>query len=101
MKLAYAVGRRGSTTVCAGLPAHDATFAVPPAQMVSDERVIKGSYMGSSDPQRDIPLLTRAFVDGRLPVDRLLTDQLSFDQLNAGFDKLDDGEAVRQVLKCI
>jgi alcohol dehydrogenase len=69
--------------------------------MVSDERVIKGSYMGSSDPQRDIPLLALEFADGRLPVDRLLTDQLSFEQLNEGFDKLDDGEAVRQVLKCI
>jgi alcohol dehydrogenase len=100
MKLAYAIGRRGSTTICAGLPPHDAVFAVPPAQMVSDERVIKGSYMGSSDPRRDIPYLAEEFVGGRLPVDRLLTDQLSFDQLNAGFDRLDDGDAVRQVLKC-
>jgi alcohol dehydrogenase len=101
MNLAYSIGRRGSTTICAGLPPHDSAFAVSPAQMVSDERVIKGSYMGSSDPQRDIPLLVREFAGGRLPVDRLLTDQLSFEQLNEGFDKLDDGEAVRQVLKCI
>jgi alcohol dehydrogenase len=101
MNLAYAIGRRGNTTICAGLPPHDATFPLYPAQMVSDERVIKGSYMGSSDPQRDIPRLAQEFAEGRLPVDRLLTDQLSFDQLNAGFDKLDDGEVVRQVLKCI
>lgn len=100
MNLAYAIGRRGNTTICAGLPPYDATFPVHPAQMVSDERVIKGSYMGSSDPQRDIPYFAQEFASGRLPVDRLLTDQLSFDQLNAGFDKLDDGEVVRQVLKC-
>jgi len=40
MTLAYAIGRRGSTTICAGLPPHDATFPVRPAKMVSDERVI-------------------------------------------------------------
>jgi alcohol dehydrogenase len=100
MTLAYAIGRRGNTTICAGLPPHDATFPVRPAEMVSDERVIKGSYMGSSVPLRDIPRFAQAFMSGNLPVDRLLTDQLSFDQLNAGFDRLDDGEVVRQVLKC-
>jgi alcohol dehydrogenase len=53
MTLAYAIGRRGNPTICAGLPPHDATFPVRPAEMVSDERVIMGSYMGSSMPQRD------------------------------------------------
>ena len=100
MTLAYAIGRRGNTTICAGLPPHDATFPVRPAEMVSDERVIMGSYMGSSVPQRDIPHFAEQFMMGKLPVDRLLTAQLSFDQLNAGFDKLDDGEVVRQILKC-
>jgi alcohol dehydrogenase len=100
MTLAYAIGRRGNTTICAGLPPHDATFAVRPAEMVSDERVIMNSYMGSSVPQRDIPHFAEQFMIGKLPVDRLLTAQLSFDQLNAGFDKLDGGEVVRQILKC-
>jgi alcohol dehydrogenase len=59
-----------------------------------------GSYMGSSVPQRDICLYAEQFMTGKLPADRLLTVQLSFDQLNAGFDKLDDGEVVRQILRC-
>ena len=100
LTLAYAIGRRGNTTICAGLPPHDATFPVRPAEMVSDERVVMGSYMGSSVPQRDIPHYAEQFLTGKLPVDRLLTVQLSFDQLNAGFDKLDDGEVVRQILRC-
>jgi alcohol dehydrogenase len=101
MTLAYAIGRRGNTTICAGLPPHDATFPVRPAEMVSDERIIMGSYMGSSVPQRDIPYYAKQFVTGKLPVDRLLTAELSFDQLNAGFDRLDEGAVVRQVLRCV
>src|SRR5262245_23767460 len=71
MTLAYAIGRRGSTTICAGLPSHTATFAVPSAALVADERVIKGSYMGSAVPSRDIPRFIDLFLQGRMPVDRL------------------------------
>lgn len=101
MALAYAVGRRGNTTICAGLPPQTAEFAVRPAEMVGDERVIRGSYMGSSVPSRDIPKFAEAFLSGQLPMDRLLTDLITFDQLNDGFDRLDDGLVVRQVLKCM
>jgi alcohol dehydrogenase len=100
MDLAYAIGRRGSTTICAGLPSHTATFPVPTAAMVADERVIKGSYMGSAVPERDIPRFIDLFMAGRMPIDRLRSDVIGFDALNAGFDRLDDGDAVRQVLNC-
>jgi alcohol dehydrogenase len=38
------------------------------------------------------------YKQGRLPVDRLLSDVLAFDNINAGFDALADGTAVRQVI---
>ena len=100
MALAYAIGRRGSTTICAGLPSHTATFAMPSAALVADERVIKGSYMGSAVPARDIPRFIDLFMTGRMPIDRLRSDVIGFDDLNAGFDRLDDGVVVRQVLNC-
>ncbi len=100
MALAYAIGRRGSTTICAGLPSHTATFALPSAALVADERVIKGSYMGSAVPARDIPRFIDLFLSGRMPIDRLRSDVIGFDDLNAGFDRLDDGVVVRQVLDC-
>jgi len=98
MTLAYAIGRRGSTTVCAGLPSHTAAFPIPSAAMVADERVIKGSYMGSAVAARDIPRFIDLLLAGRMPIDRLRSDVISVDELNAGFDRLDDGEVVRQVL---
>jgi alcohol dehydrogenase len=99
-KSAYEMGSRGSTLVCVGLPPATATFAFGAAAMVADERVIKGSYMGSSDPSRDIPILVGMFLEGKLAIGRLRSDEIGFDDLNSAFDRLDDGQGVRQVLKC-
>jgi alcohol dehydrogenase len=66
--------------------------------MVSDERTIKGSYMGSCMPLRDIPRYIDLYKRGRLPVDRLRTGTLGFDALNEGFDRLAEGSVLRQVL---
>ncbi len=99
-KLAYAIGRRGSTTICAGLAPANASFEYVSSALVADERVIKGSYMGSSVPARDIPRFIDFFLAGQLPVDKLRTSEIEFRELNVAFDRLDDGIGVRQVLMC-
>ena len=35
---------------------------------------------------------------GRLPVDRLISRSVGFDDINEGFDRLSAGETVRQIL---
>ena len=100
MTLAYSIGRRGSTTVCGGLPSASATFPMPSAALVADERVIKGSYMGSAVPSRDIPKLVGLVLAGQMPIDKLRTEVIGFSGLNAGFDQLADGLGVRKVLQC-
>ncbi len=95
---AYAATARGGTTVTVGLPAPDRAFSVPAVSLVAEERTVKGSYMGSAVPQRDIPRYIALHRAGRLPVDRLLTHTLSLDDINAGFDRLARGEAIRQVV---
>ncbi|SVD91259.1 uncharacterized protein METZ01_LOCUS444113, partial [marine metagenome] len=47
MQTAYAITRRGGMTVTSGLSQQEHTFKIPHAQLVVDERTIKGSYMGS------------------------------------------------------
>lgn len=96
--LAYEITRRGGQTVTAGLAAPTAEFTLPAVNVVADERTIKGSYMGSCVPQRDIPRFIRMYQAGKLPVDKLLTGRLTLDQINEGFDLLDRGEAIRQVI---
>ena len=75
-------------------------FSVPAVGLVAEERVVRGSYMGSSVPARDIPRYIALYEAGRLPVDRLLTHRLRFNEedLNAAFDRLAAGQAVRQVV---
>ncbi len=98
MELAYRVTRRGGTTITAGLPHPQVLFAVPHVNIVAEERTIKGSYLGSCVPVRDIPRYIRWYQEGRLPVDRLLAGTMRLDDINSGFDRLAQGEALRQTV---
>jgi alcohol dehydrogenase len=98
MELAYAATRRGGTTVTAGLPNPKHLFSIPQVSIVAEERTIKGSYVGSCDPARDIPRYIELYRAGRLPIDRLLSERIALDQLNEGFDRLADGRTIRQIL---
>jgi alcohol dehydrogenase len=98
MELAYKITRRGGMTVTAGLPPPTATFGVPQVNLVAEERTVKGSYVGSCVPVRDLPRYIALYRQGKLPVDRLMSDRLKLDDINLGFDRLSQGQAVRQVI---
>jgi alcohol dehydrogenase len=98
LELAYTITRRGGMTVTAGLPAPDARLPLAPVSLVAEERTLKGSYIGTSVPSRDIPRYIELYERGRLPVDRLLSGTLELDDINEAFDRLHDGRAVRQVI---
>ncbi|WP_374599656.1 zinc-dependent alcohol dehydrogenase family protein [Brevundimonas sp.] len=95
---AWRMTRRGGTTVTAGLPPPDAALAVNVVSLVAEERTLKGSYIGTCVPARDIPRYVALFREGRLPVDRLMTGRVALDDINAAFDRLADGQAVRTVV---
>ena len=96
---AYKITRRGGTTVTAGLPPPTATLALSPVNLVAEERTLKGSYVGTCVPSRDIPRYVDLYRQGKLPVDKLLTGRLKLDEINHGFDLLHEGKAVRQVIE--
>ncbi|MBS0374132.1 MAG: zinc-binding dehydrogenase [Proteobacteria bacterium] len=98
LELAFTVTRRGGTTVSAGLAPPAARLALSPLTLVAEERTLRGSYLGSADPARDIPRYIGWFREGRLPVDRLLSARLALGDINRGFDELADGRAVRQMI---
>jgi alcohol dehydrogenase len=98
LDLAFRITTRGGTTVTAGLPPPTATMPLPPVILTAEERTLKGSYIGTAVPGRDIPHYIELFRRGRLPVDRLMSGMLSMDEINEGFDRLHDGQAIRQVV---
>ena len=95
---AYKITARGGTTVVAGMPGPDATITLSHLSLSGEERTLKGSYMGSCVPSRDIPRYIGLFQDGKLPIDQLTSHQIAFEELNEGFDRMADGSALRQVM---
>ena len=95
---AYKITARGGTTVAAGMPGPDATITLSHLSLSGEERTIKGSYMGSCVPSRDIPRYIGLFQDGKLPIEQLTSHQITFEELNEGFDRMADGTALRQVM---
>ena len=74
-------------------------LSIPAVSLTAEERTLKGSFMGSAVPRRDIPRLLELHRAGLLPIEKLLTRTISLDQINEGFDALARGEAVRQIIR--
>lgn len=98
LELAWAITRRGGQTVTAGLPHPDAKLSLPALQVVGEERTLRGSYLGSCVPVRDIPTYIGLFQQGLLPVDKLMGERLKLADINAAFDRLAGGETTRQII---
>ncbi len=98
LELGYQISRRGGVLVSAGLPPAGAMLSIPASSLTAEERTIRGSYMGSSVPARDLPRYVELFRRGRLPVDRLVTHRLPLEDITLGLDRLRDGQAIRQIV---
>ena len=99
MALAYDICCRGGSVFSAGLPGQDAKFSYLHAELVSAEKSIRGSYMGSCVAERDIPRFLGQYKRGKLPVDKLKAGNVSLEQINEGFDRLAEGTVLRQLLR--
>ena len=98
LDFAYRITRRGGTTVTASLPPSNAAFPLHAVSLVAEERTLKGSYIGTSVPTRDLPRYIELYRQGRLAVNRLMSGRLTLDDINVAFDRLHEGKAVRQVI---
>ncbi len=98
LQFAYDITRRGGTTVTAGLPNPSANLSIPAVTLTAEERTLKGSYVGSCVPLRDIPRFAQMMMQGQLPIARLLTHRITLDEINEGFERLAAGQAIRQVV---
>jgi len=98
LKLAYDVTRRGGTTVTASLPHPTQQLSISPTQLVAEERTLKGSYVGSCVPARDIPRYISLYQQGKLPINKLLSETVGLEELNEAFDRLAEGKSIRQVM---
>lgn len=99
METAIAITARGGRTISAGLPEATRELSCLHAALVSDERSIQGSYMGSCVPERDVPRFVALYKRGRLPIQLLRSGFIGLDELNEGFDRLAEGGVLRQIMR--
>jgi S-(hydroxymethyl)glutathione dehydrogenase/alcohol dehydrogenase len=95
---AYAAVRRGGTVVAVGLPAEGLTADLPASDIPREEKVVTGSFYGSCDPQLDMPRVLDLYMDGQLPLDRLVTRTYPLDEINEAFAAMNSGEVARGVI---
>jgi len=83
------------TAVMVGFPKTGATFDVDPAQIIREEKVLTGSIFGSANTHRDFVHYAELFLEGSLPLDRLVTGRYDLGQINAACDAMLSGRAGR------
>ena len=91
--------RMGGEVLIVGLSPSNSLFSFNPSDIVNSEKAIRGSYMGSCVPVRDIPRYIELYRQGKLAVDKLINKSIGFDTINEGFDQLTDGLVIRQILE--
>lgn len=95
---AIAITRKGGEIICVGAGRTGELYQFPHLQLVSEEKVLRGSLLGSGIGERDIPRYLSLYQDGQLPVEKLQSGTVTFTELNGAFDQLHDGGAIRQML---
>ena len=98
LELAIAATRRGGRTVTAALPNPNDRLSLQAATLVTEERALLGSYVGSSVPSRDIPNWLAMYRSGRLPVDQLVSHEIALPEINEAMERLASGAAIRQIV---
>ncbi|HZC95361.1 MAG TPA: Zn-dependent alcohol dehydrogenase [Bradyrhizobium sp.] len=65
--------------------------------LMQEKRIRRVSY-GNARPRRDFPLLARAYLDGSLLLDDLISRRIKLEEINDGFAALKRGETIRSVI---
>jgi S-(hydroxymethyl)glutathione dehydrogenase/alcohol dehydrogenase len=89
--------RPGGEVIWLGKVDVDNEVAFRWGSLMGEKRIRRSSY-GGARPARDFPLLARAYLDGRLFLDELITRHIALDEINDGFTALKAGEAIRSVV---
>ena len=86
------------TVVLVGVPTPEMTLDLPLLEVFGRGGAIKSSWYGDCLPERDFPMLTELHLQGRLPLEKFVTEKISLDQVEQAFDKMHHGQVLRSVV---
>jgi len=81
----------GGLLVVVGNPPRNMKFSIVPFDLIRGKK-IEGSWGGSTNPDRDIPYYINLYNQGRLPLDKIITNRFKFNEINKAFEMLDKKE---------
>ena len=86
------------TVVLVGVPRPDMTLELPFIDVFGRGGSLKSSWYGDCLPSRDFPMLIDLFQQGRLPLDKFVSETIGLDGVEAAFHKMERGEVLRSVV---
>jgi S-(hydroxymethyl)glutathione dehydrogenase / alcohol dehydrogenase len=95
-ELAFMLLRPYGTATVVGIT--NDTIEFPGRMMLSGERRIQGSRMGSANFREDLPYFLDLYRDGKLKLDELVSSQIPLAQINEGYAAIRDGAIARSVV---
>lgn len=86
------------TVVLVGVPTPGMTLEMPLVDFFSRGGSLKSSWYGDCLPERDFPTLINLYLQGRLPLEKLVTERIGLDAIEDAFHKMHTGEVLRSVV---
>ena len=87
------------TVVLVGVPTADLMVpGIPLREFFGRGGALKSSWYGDCLPERDFPILVELHLQGRLPLEKFVSDTIGLDDVEAAFEKMERGEVLRSVV---
>jgi S-(hydroxymethyl)mycothiol dehydrogenase len=86
------------TVVLVGVPTPEMTLEMPLLDFFGRGGALKSSWYGDCLPTRDFPMLSNLFLQGRLPLDKFVTETIGIGDIEVAFEKMHSGEVLRSVV---
>ena len=98
VELAIDLVRPGGTVTLVGMTPQGQRASFDVYRFVEDGKAVRGSNYGSADPGRDFPKIAEEYLDGRLPLEVLISERIGLEQLDGAFDAMRRGDGARRVI---
>ncbi|MBU8834604.1 zinc-binding dehydrogenase, partial [Mycolicibacterium goodii] len=86
------------TVVLVGVPTPEMTLQMPLIDFFSRGGSLKSSWYGDCLPERDFPTLISLYLQGRLPLEKFVSERIGLDAIEDAFHKMHAGEVLRSVV---
>ncbi|MEA2049968.1 MAG: zinc-binding dehydrogenase [Campylobacterota bacterium] len=92
------VRNSGGLCVFASHPKNGDLISIDPFDLICGKQ-IKGSWGGASLPDRDIPKIAKLYLEGKLPLEKLLDKRYRLDQINEALDDIENRKVIRPLIE--